>query len=254
MADHIASSPGMSGGLPKEDPFMGDQQSLFSGGPMDPATPAPDISAKELEPDAHEAPAEKTEAELLRERVEAQERMIERMLSGQAAQAAPPAQVASPITPPGPAPDAVTKPAEFAQWLDKKLSYERQLTEAATNERERRTEAATNLDRLWQQFQREYSDAADDEDLVAAAFQKVVQRNGGRVPSDSKMLLKDVANQVHGWRGAKPANDPPAGRTQGVSPGKGARKADPKAATSKEPPPKRFVDQLSDLQLKTGFF
>jgi hypothetical protein len=254
------------GAFSPADPFGGGEQgSLFSGGPsdtgrglgktgMEPDQKTDDKAA--AEPD-EKAAAEPDENALLRERLAKQDEMLERILTQRGGEAAPAPVVARApaLEPPGPPPDAVTKPAEFAQWLDKKISYERQLTERAFEARSSQQEAAGNLDRLWVKFQKEYAAEADDEDLVAAAFQRVVTKNGGRMPTDTDELLSRVAKQVQTWRGtaAKP-DDPPKGRTDGIGAGAGARKPAPKKTTPAEDPPKRFVDQLADLQLKTGFF
>jgi hypothetical protein len=254
-----------------EDPFGPEpkQQALFSGGPSDDGGEPGKTGV--ASPRAEDIPGDPAasglrddqgndEVSVLRERLAKQDELLERMLSQRNGditpqnRATPPAQEA--MQPPGPQPDAVTKPAEFAQWLDKKLSYERQLTERGIQAREQQQEFAGNLDRLWQRFQREYAEESSDEDLVAAAFQRVVTKNGGRMPSDTESLLSMVAKQVQSWRGTTPrkTEDPPKGRTGGVGAGAGPKKSVPSKESAGEEKPKRFVDQLGDLQLKTGFF
>jgi hypothetical protein len=247
-----------------KDPFGPEpKQQSFFGGPSDDGgeagkTGVASVSAEEIpdDPAADRTQSEPDEVSVLRERLAKSDELMERLLTQRQVEPAPYAPAARELmAPPGPQPDAVTKPAEFTAWLDKKISYERALTERSMEVRSAQQDQASNLDRLWQQFQRDYAEDADDEDLVAAAFQRVVMKNGGRMPGDTNDLFGKISAQVKSWRGGNKGGEPsPArGRTNGIGAGAGAKKGGGKPAAQEDKPVK-FTDQLADIQLKTGFF
>jgi hypothetical protein len=269
--------------LPKEDPFEGAQGNLFSGGPLDPATTnrgdasapggsdasaAAGVSGDGAEAGADpaaaggagdDAPAESPETRLMRERLEKQDELIERMLTGQPA-AREPARETVRVEAPGPQPDPVTKPAEFNQWLDRKLAYERHLTERAIELRDGEQTRVNTLDRLWSDFRVTHADAAFDEDLAGAAFLKVINgKYAGQIPrGNANKLLAEVATQVRTWvrAGGKPANGDARNmaRTEGLSTPPGRKPSVDKSKSKTDDPPVPFATQIADLQMKTGFF
>jgi hypothetical protein len=120
-----------------------------------------------------------------------------------------------------------------------------------------KSEATTTvqLDNMWSDFQRDFPDAAKDEELAAAAFSIELRKNNMQIPTDRKKFMKGIADRLSGpRRNDDPAQNRTAGLSSGSSAGAGpAVKPRSKASEDKdEAKVVPFADQIANIQAKMG--
>jgi hypothetical protein len=187
-------------------------------------------------------------------RLDQANRTVEQLLSRPAA-ANPPA-VRPEDQDPGTMPDAVLEPEKFRQWLPRKLAYERSVTTEMVKREKNEATTTVQLDNMWSEFQRDFPDAAKDEELAAAAFSIELRKNNMQIPSDRRKFMKGIADRLGGARRSddNPAENRTGGLSSGSSAGAGpAVKPRSKASDDKdEAKVVPFADQIANIQAKMG--
>ena len=189
-------------------------------------------------------------------RLDQANRTVEQLLSRGAA---PVQAAATSPQDPGAMPDATLEPDKFKAWLPARLAYERAVTTQMVQHEKNEATTAVALDNMWAEFQREFPDAAKDEELAAAAFSIELRKSQGQIPADRKKFISGIAQRLGAVRG-KADDDPANNRTGGVSGGssaaaaaaaaKGAARS--KASEKGEVKVTPFADQIANIQQKMG--